>query len=59
MFTAQNAAVFLDTATPTPLDIVFLKKRNPAVFVKGWLAPNRFLCLKKGWARKPERLFLQ
>ncbi len=41
---AQNAAVYLDTATPTPLDIIFL---DPP-FRKGWLAQIIPL-LEKGW----------
>ena len=42
--TAQNTAVFLDTATPQPMDIVFL---DPP-FRKGWLAQIMPL-REKGW----------
>jgi 16S rRNA (guanine966-N2)-methyltransferase len=41
---AQNAAVFLDTAIPSPLDIIFL---DPP-FRKGWLGQIIPL-LEKGW----------
>ena len=41
---AQNAAAFLDTATPSPLDIIFL---DPP-FRKGWLGQIVPL-LEKGW----------
>ncbi|ETX12055.1 16S rRNA methyltransferase [Marinomonas ushuaiensis DSM 15871] len=42
--TAQNAAVYLDSVTPTPLDIIFL---DPP-FRKGWLGQIIPL-LEKGW----------
>jgi len=51
---AQNAAVYLDTATPTPLDIVFL---DPP-FRKGWLAQIVPL-LEKGWLAKRALVYIE
>ncbi|MBD5770475.1 16S rRNA (guanine(966)-N(2))-methyltransferase RsmD [Marinomonas colpomeniae] len=52
--TAQNAAIFLDSATPTPLDIVFL---DPP-FRKGWLAQIIPL-LEKGWLTDDALIYIE
>ena len=52
--TAQNAAVFLESATPTPLDIVFL---DPP-FRKGWLTQIIPL-LEKGWLAEEALVYIE
>ncbi|TYL49199.1 16S rRNA (guanine(966)-N(2))-methyltransferase RsmD [Marinomonas sp. IMCC 4694] len=51
---AQNAAVFLDTVTPHPLDIVFL---DPP-FRKGWLGQIIPL-LEKGWLASRALVYIE
>ncbi|NLQ17265.1 16S rRNA (guanine(966)-N(2))-methyltransferase RsmD [Marinomonas sp. M1K-6] len=51
---AQNAAVFLDTATPQALDIVFL---DPP-FRKGWLGQIIPL-LEKGWLAQRALVYIE
>lgn len=51
---AQNAAAFLETATPRPLDIIFL---DPP-FRKGWLAQIIPL-LEKGWLAKRALVYIE
>jgi len=51
---AQNAAVFLDTVTPRPMDIIFL---DPP-FRKGWLAQIIPL-LEKGWLADRSLVYIE
>lgn len=51
---AQNAATFLESATPRPLDIVFL---DPP-FRKGWLAQIIPL-LEKGWLAEHALVYIE
>jgi 16S rRNA (guanine966-N2)-methyltransferase len=51
---AQNAAVFLDTATPHAMDIIFL---DPP-FRKGWLAQIIPL-LEKGWLAQRALVYIE
>ncbi|MEP3350820.1 MAG: 16S rRNA (guanine(966)-N(2))-methyltransferase RsmD [Marinomonas sp.] len=51
---AQNAAAFLETATPRPLDLIFL---DPP-FRKGWLAQIIPL-LEKGWLAERALVYIE